>query len=248
MKPEKTRSLHETLLHRFLTKIVTQEWPPGFQLPFETNLAEEYGVSRMTMNKVLSELTRQGYLVRRRKLGTFVAQPKAQSAIMEISDIEAEVRALGLEHRFTLTAQRLRPPTPDERRRAIIADGDVGEVLALEGVHFAGATPFCLEERIINPQMAPAALDVDFNHEVPGSWLLRQIPWTLGRHTISAINADREVARNLGLALGEACLRVTRRTEISDTWVTLVSQIYPGESHQIVSQFTPPGEDGRRAE
>ncbi|RGP35782.1 UTRA domain-containing protein [Pseudotabrizicola alkalilacus] len=228
---------HDRILADLRDKITGGDWPPGFQLPFETVLAEQHGVSRMTMNKVLGQLTREGFLVRRKKLGTFVAQPMAQAAVMAITDIEAEVRALGLEWRFDLTLRDLRPPRPDEIQTARI-DG-VAPVLALQGLHYAGEQPFCHESRIINPASAPAALVQDFRTIAPGQWLLREIPWTSADHRIRAINAPAAMARALALATGEACLEVTRRTESAGHWVTLVTQTYPGSRHQLVSRFTP---------
>lgn len=237
MKPAKARSLHETLLSRFRGFIVAQKWPPGFRLPFETDLAEEHGVSRMTMNKVLAQLTREGYLIRRRKLGTFVAQPRVQSAVMELTDIEAEVRALGLTYGFSLLGRELRPPLAQERADGRIPDSQ--PVLALRGVHSAGGAAFCLEERIISPAAAPGALDQDFQGEAPGHWLRKEIPWTSAENRIRAVNAHGALARDLGLKGGEACLEVTRRTEIAGQWVTLARLTYPGDRHQLLAQFEP---------
>jgi len=228
---------HDRILADLRDKITGGDWPPGFQLPFETQLAEQHGVSRMTMNKVLGQLTREGFLVRRKKLGTFVAQPMAQAAVMAITDIEAEVRALGLEWRFDLTLRDLRPPRPDEIQTARI--DSTTPVLALQGLHYAGDQPFCHESRIINPVSAPAALVQDFRTIAPGQWLLREIPWTSADHRIRAINAPTPIARALALPAGEACLEVTRRTESAGHWVTLVTQTYPGARHQLVSRFTP---------
>ncbi|TGD65587.1 UTRA domain-containing protein [Tabrizicola sp. WMC-M-20] len=228
---------HDRILAELRDNITGGDWPPGFQLPFETQLAQQQGVSRMTMNKVLGQLTREGFLVRRKKLGTFVAQPMAQAAVMAITDIEAEVRALGLEWRFALSLRELRAPRPDEAQAAR-ADS-AAPVLALQGVHYAGDQPFCHEARIINPVSAPAALAQDFRTIAPGQWLLREIPWTSADHRIRALNAPAPMARALALPVGEACLEVTRRTESAGQWVTLVSQTYPGTRHQLVSRFTP---------
>ncbi len=229
---------HDRILTGLRDRITSGEWQPGFQLPFETQLAESHGVSRMTMNKVLAQLTREGFLVRRKKLGTFVARPMAQAAVMEITDIEAEVAALGLDWRFDLLERSLRPPLPEEALSARI-EAPGGKVLALRGVHHAGGLPFCHEARIIHPEAAPAALDADFRRIAPGAWLLREIPWSSAEHRIRAVSATPQVARDLGLAPGFACLEVTRRTEIAGQWVTLVTQTYPGDRHQLVAQFGP---------
>lgn len=235
---------HERILRALYQKIVSQQWAPGFRLPFETDLADSYGVSRMTMNKVLTRLTREGYLVRKRKLGTFVAEPRAQAAVLEIHDIEAEVRRLGLEHSFTLQERDLRSPTPEECSEARVAEAGTAEtgnaaVLFLCGVHSAGVTPFCLESRVISLSAAPNAADQDFRRLAPGKWLLREVPWTAAEHRIRAMNADRRTARRLDIPIGEACLEIWRRTELGGNWVTVSRQVYPGSRHQLRANFEP---------
>lgn len=49
--------------------------PPGAPLPSETELAEQYGVCRVTAHRAMFELQRLGLVVRKRKAGTFVAEP-----------------------------------------------------------------------------------------------------------------------------------------------------------------------------
>lgn len=239
MGAETTRvTHHERLLTLLRGKITGGAWPPGFQLPFETRLAEDHGVSRMTMNKVLAQLTREGYLVRQRKRGTFVAQPMAQAAVMEIADIEAEVAALGLAWRFDLLERALRPPSEAEAA-ALHIGPPFAPALALTGVHHAGERPFCREARIISLEAAPQAATVDFRTTAPGAWLVREIPWTSAEHRIRAVAASGAVARDLRLAPGTACLEITRRTEIAGQWVTLATQTYPGDRHQLVAEFAP---------
>lgn len=48
---------------------------PGTLLPSETELAQQYGVCRVTAHRAMFELQRLGLVVRKRKLGTYVAEP-----------------------------------------------------------------------------------------------------------------------------------------------------------------------------
>ncbi|MDQ2066034.1 UTRA domain-containing protein [Xinfangfangia sp. CPCC 101601] len=241
MKTEERKTHHERILADFRDRITQGDWPPGFQLPFETQLAETYGVSRMTMNKVLSQLTREGHLIRRKKLGTFVARPMAQSAVMEISDIANEVAALGLTWRFELLERHLRAASDDERDDPRMANAS-GQVLELRGVHHAGDLPFCHEARLINPDVAPQSAAADFRQMAPGAWLVKEVPWTSAQHRIRAVPALGQMARDLGLPLGTPCLEVKRRTEVAGEWVTLVTQTYPGDRHQLLADFSPSGD------
>ena len=59
-----------------IQKIRSGELKPGTRLPGERAFAEEYGLSVATTVAVMRELCRQGYIIRRRKSGTYVADPE----------------------------------------------------------------------------------------------------------------------------------------------------------------------------
>lgn len=233
-------TLHARLIEEFRRKIVDGSWPAGHQLPKETELAASHGVSRMTMNKALTQLAQDGYVVRRKRSGTFVAQARVQSAIMEISNIAEEVAALGHTHRWTLLTRQQRYLQPaDLHALGVQRPQFEDEVLYLQGVHFSDDRPFCLETRAINLTAVPAAADQDFAAEPPGHWLLRAMPWTTARHQVRAINVAGGAAKLLDLSPGTACLDILRKTGIEGTWVTYARLIYPGAAHQLVAEFEP---------
>jgi GntR family transcriptional regulator len=53
-------------------RIHSGEWISGSRLPPETDLADAYEVSRMTMRQAIAELVKDGFLSRQRGIGTFV--------------------------------------------------------------------------------------------------------------------------------------------------------------------------------
>lgn len=67
-------------------EIESQGLGPGTRLPTEKELAERFGVSLITVRGCLSELVREGILVRRQGRGTFVSsrRPKVTELIMAI--------------------------------------------------------------------------------------------------------------------------------------------------------------------
>src|SRR3954462_760561 len=102
-------SLSQRIFSDITERIVSGDWPPGARIPFEHELAAEYGCSRMTVNKAMTQLARDGLIERRRRSGSFVAEPRSQAAILEIHDIRTEVQALGRPYRYELLARRGRP-------------------------------------------------------------------------------------------------------------------------------------------
>jgi GntR family transcriptional regulator, histidine utilization repressor len=215
-------SLHDQILSDIKDKILRAAWPPGHRIPFEMELADTYGVSRATMNKVLTQLTQAGFLERRRKLGTIVCAPRIQSAVLEITDIEKQITALGKRYSYTLLLRHV-----------------LKNELTLSCLHFADSAPFCAEERMIHLAAVPEAAQVDFAKIPPGTWLLAHKPWSTARHVISAVNATSALAKKLNIKTGAACLVVDRTTEFNGLQLTHAQIIYPGDTYQMVAQFSP---------
>lgn len=230
-------TLHQRILSDVEGKIVSGEWPPGHRLPFEVELAAQYNCSRMTVNKVMTQLAKSGLIKRRKKSGSFVARPQAQSAVLEITDIEAEVRSLNLPYSFTVRHRTTRPAGGADLQ--VFDAGVPSEVLEIVCIHFAGERQFCVEERLINLTNVPDAADADFARVSPGQWLLGEVPWSTAEHRIRAVAASAEMAAMLDIPKGSPCLLIERRTWSGSGPLTYVRLTYPGDSHSLVARFAP---------
>jgi GntR family transcriptional regulator, histidine utilization repressor len=231
-------SLHQTILSDIEKRILSGRWPPGHRIPSEIELTEQYSCSRMTVNKVLTQLVHAGMLERRRKAGSFVIRPLSSSVVLEIHDIRAEVTSIGQPYRFEILERRKRKSTQADT--ALLELDKAINVLELVTLHHAGPVPFCLEERIISLATVPKAVDQTFAEDPPGSWLRHHVPWTSAEHRIRAASTDVESATLLKLKRGASCLVIERRTWMGGKPVTFVRLTYPGESHELVARFSPP--------
>ncbi len=234
---EAGHSLHQHISAEIEDRILSGKWPPGARIPFEIDLAAEFGCSRMTMHKVLTQFVRQGLIERRRKAGSFVRQASGQSAVLDISEIRSEVEKLGLTYRYQLVSRRRRQAGAALREQLELVTAS--QVLALECLHFAGKRAFCREERIINLSAVPEAEDEPFDAIAPGSWLLERVPWSAAEHVIRALPADAASAAALGIPEGTACLAIERRTRAKDRVITAVRLTYPGDLHALAAHFSP---------
>jgi GntR family transcriptional regulator, histidine utilization repressor len=228
-----TEPLHRRIYADLEGRILSGELAPGDQIPFEHELTSRYACSRATVSKALSELAGRGLVRRRRRAGTFVAQPKAHAAFLAIPDLRAEVSDRGQVYGYKMIHRATRDPVG--AAEAELAAG--GRLLELTCLHSADATPLALEHRLIALASAPQAETVNFETVPPGSWLLDSEPWTQAENRIGAVEADMASARLLQIRPGAACLCVERRTWRDGQGVTQVRQIFPGDRYDLVALF-----------
>jgi GntR family transcriptional regulator len=125
---------------------------PGDRLPAERQLAERYGVSRMTLRQALGALEQRGRLVRSkgRYGGTFVAEPKLELA--GTSALSDQLRGLGLAAGARVVAASERAAAPDEAELG-------ARVFAIERVRLANGEPVALERGAYAADAFPGLLD-----------------------------------------------------------------------------------------
>ena len=221
--------------------ILSGKWPPGYRIPFERELVEQYGCSRMTVNKALLTLAANGVITRRRSVGSFVAQPRSERSILEIQDFAREAVRLGRSYRHEIVSRRLEQL--DDDRAVEYGMPPAAEVLHIVCVHLFDDEPVAFEDRVISLAKVPEARDVEFTKIPPGTWLLQSVPWTEARHVIRAVNAGPAIAKRLKIEPRTACLVLERQTWHASTLVTRVEITYAGERHRFVGRFSPMGRD-----
>lgn len=230
------KSLHDTIRDDLEHRILSGDWAPGHKVPSELELSEEYGCSRMTVNKVMTQLAGAGLILRRRKVGSVVLPQKSQNAVLEIHDVKEEVLARGGWYRHKIMGRRRL-----DSAAGPLADGLPGDrpVIAVTCLHFSDDAPFCHEDRIIYLDAVPEAETASFDATPPGAWLLTHVPWSEAENVIAAIDADDALAEALGIGPGDACLTMSRRTWKNGDPVTSVRFSYPGTAHRLTARFTP---------
>jgi len=227
-------TLHRKIAGDIEGRIRSGLWRPGHRIPFEHELVRQYGCSRATVSKAIHALVAAGLIERRKKAGSFVSQPQVHAALLGIPDIRRAVLDRGETYAFQLFSRLKIAESLGEW-----PDGKApeGPVLRLEGLHLADGEPLAFEQREISVSSVPEAVDIDFSKVAPASWLLEHIPWTNGRHRISAVNATSQLARHLRIDTRQACLLVERWTWQVDRPITFVQQTFPGHLYDLVGDF-----------
>jgi len=196
-------------------QIVEQRLPRGGRLPSERELIDRSGLSRVTVRAAVGLLERQGWLVRRQGLGTFVADPVKQELASGVRTITEVLLSSGVTPQVDVLSHETGPAP-----RHVAETLGLAEVLTIRRLFRAGAEPLALVTAYL-----PAGLGDAVEPLLQGSpdtettytmWEQRLgVRITRATHEIQAAAASTEVAGALGLA-PHAPVLVLERTSYSD--------------------------------
>ena len=217
------------------TRISAGTWKPGDPVPSEAALAAQFGISRMTVNRALRELTAEGMVTRVQGSGTRVAELHRISSRLTIRDIHEEVVERGHVHTTRVLMVEAEKASADLARTLGLRTG--ARVFHTMLVHLENGVPIQYEDRYVNPAAAPDFLETDFTRTTPTHHLLQHAPLTEASYSIEACLPTAQEARQLGIKRGEPCLAMMRRT-VSGAHVASVARlIYPGTRYSFAGQF-----------
>jgi GntR family histidine utilization transcriptional repressor len=232
---EKPQKLYEQVKQYLLDGIAAGAWKEGGKIPSEFELMDRLGASRMTVHRALREMSAAGILHRMQGVGTFVQARAPRAALLELTDISADITARGHQHR----AQVLRLAAVRADAALILEFALQGErrIFCSEIVHFENDVPVQLEERFVAPGFAPDYLTQDFTAITPNRYLQGIAPPDEVEHEVHAVMPDHRVQKLLRISAGEPCLRLARRTWAGGLPATRSVLTYPGSRYSLGSRY-----------
>lgn len=218
-----------------LAQIHAGVWKEGDAIPGEEALARSFGVSRMTVNRALRELSDEQIVERRQGSGTYVAQQKYQSTLVEIRNIADEIAARGHAHRSELHRLERVKASEALAQRLGVPPGSV--VFHSVVVHFENGAPIQVEDRHVNPAVAPDYLTQDFATQTPNAYLMRVAPLQGVSFVIEAVLPPAAVAEMLAMPAGEPCLVLHRQTRSQGQVASVASLWHPASRYRYAGAF-----------
>ena len=193
----------------------------------------------MTANRALRELNDEGYVKRVAGVGTFVADLKAASHVLEVRNIADEIQVRGHEHRATvldLEARRVAPDIADLLH--VSAGSEVNHVFL---VHFENDIPIQVEDRYVTVDFAADFLAQDFHTVTPSAYLSMISPLQEAEHVVRAKMPGSRIGKLLAMKADEPCLVVSRRTWVHARPVSFSRLFHPGDRFELTGRYRPPG-------
>lgn len=237
------RPYHEQILRRLLEAVQNGELPVGARLPSERQLAERFGVSRMTGRRALEELVELGLAERQVGRGSFVVQAKVRQQLEGLTSFTEDMRALGMRPSSRVLESAPRLPDGESQRLLGLRRGE--RVLCLKRLRLADGTPMALEVNHLPLGRLPG-LEELAREELEGS-LYELLASRWGRRPLSATQtleaelAAPEVARLLQVRPGAPILRITRLTRDQDGIpLEFVRSYYRGDRYRFQAELRRP--------
>jgi len=228
---------YQQLKEQIIAQISSGKLRPRDRVPSENELVGSAGVSRMTANRALRELTQEGYVERIAGVGTFVADRKAASHVLEVRNIADEIAHRGHEHSATVLASAVERAGADVARALQIEEGV--NVFHLLVVHRENGTPIQQEDRYVLRSFAPRCLEQDFTRITPSAYLSAIAPLQEAEQIVQAVMPDRTTRRNLQMQAGEPCLLVQRLTRAAGRAVSFARLHHPGARFELAGRYSP---------
>ena len=254
MDTTKTIPAYQRIKNAILDNIHSGKWQAGNAISTEMALAEEFGVSRMTVNRALKELSEERVLERRQGSGTFVAQQQFNHTFVEVRNIAQDLKSANRDYQAKVVSKRgiTAAMLNDELRRKFglekmvetfeskkgkSIDSETAVLYEVKIIHFADGQPIQFEERWVDALKVPEFIEQDFSVVNTSDYLIAKSPLERGSYTIRALAAPDEIAALLQITAQSPTLVLCRQTYSAGQVLTFVKMWHAGERYQFSGEL-----------
>jgi GntR family transcriptional regulator len=202
--------LYHQLYEILRERILSGAWQPGEMIPPESELVQQYHVSRTTVRQVLDLLVKEGLIFRQRGRGSFVAHPTVEQGLTRIISFTEDMRRRGLRPGTQVLSAELISAPLDIATHLHISPGE--ELALLKRLRLADDEPMSIEESHLVHRYCPGVLRYDYAAQPLRETLEREygIRLVRARQTIRAIAAPNAIAHLLKVPARTPLLYVER--------------------------------------
>ena len=195
--------LYELIEQNFRQIITSETMKTGEMIPSEAELCEYYKVSRLTVRRAMDELARQGWIIRRQGVGTFIKNPKNTQISPSRLSFTEQMKAIGRVPSSRLVSIKTIPATVEISRNLDIQEDE--PVIEVIRIRMADNEPILFETTYLSKQRFP-----DFENlvELEHGSLYEQLQSHYGvtiatmNQTLEAILLTEKEAAFLGIQAG----------------------------------------------
>jgi DNA-binding GntR family transcriptional regulator len=210
------------------------ELPPGSPIPSERDLAENFGVARMTVRLQLDRLAQRGLVYRHRGRGTFVAERRFAHT-EHLTSFTEDMHARGLEPGSRLLGvEEIRAGVDLAARLEISA---TSRVIRIRRVRTADAEPMASEQTHLPARRFPGLVHADLDHGSLYELFESRYGVRIAEATqrVTVLDLSTEDAGLLETEPGRPAFRIERTTRDADGAVLeFASSVYRGDRYEVL--------------
>jgi GntR family transcriptional regulator len=233
--------LYQQLHHALRDAITDSRLSAEEALPPERELAEEFGVSRITVRKALDALVEDGLLTRRQGAGTFVAarpEARVEKSFSKLSSFSEDMISRGRKPESVWLSRSSGAVTPEESLTLGLSPGT--QVYRFNRIRYADGEPMALEYSTVPGFCLPSETAVDESlYEALGRCSARPVR---ALQRLRAVLFLGEKAKLLGVPEGSPGLLIERRGFLRDGRpVEFTQSYYRGDAYDFVAELSTSG-------
>lgn len=230
--------LYHQLKCALMSAIESGRWQSDQQLPNEGQLAEDFGVSKITVRQALRELAVLGYIRREQGRGTFVSKGKLDQGPRELTSFSEEMRR----HQLSASSRVIEHHEIEASARVAEAlELRLGEpVFELTRLRLADDEPMGIQTAHIPMALVPGLASADLEHASLYEVLRTRygLQPAEAREAYHAVPAELAPATLLGIDVGSPVFSVERVTYLPDGKpFEYVKSIMRGDRYSIILQL-----------
>lgn len=212
----------------------------GDMLTTELALSEQLGISRLVVHRAYRELVTEGFLIRKRAKGTFVAPPSQRSyaVLGPLFSATENMARDGLKTSNRIFKQEIIPT--DAEISSELRLPEKSNVVHLFSLRLTDQLPFSIEDMYLPADRFPKLAELDLNDRSVYSALeeLYDAHPQEALDIVTAGSATREEARLLGINKGAPVMRL-RRTSVDRHGLTVEYSkvVFHAERYQFVARL-----------
>jgi GntR family transcriptional regulator len=190
-----------------LSEISAGNWQPGALVPSEPELCQQFGVSRTTVRKAVSELSSEGRLTVVQGRGTFVAAPKLEERFVQRAfGLYEDLERRGITVTTRVLRQEIVDPPSEVARRLHLRKGEKAHFLVR--LRFVQGEPIILSTTYIPELLCPGLAGEDLTQGSLYRLLKDHYGLVIhrGDRRLEAVAAGPQEARLLEIALASPLL------------------------------------------
>ena len=235
MNPNSIVPLYAQIVEQLQRDINNGIFSKSGRLPTETELSQQYGVSRITVRRAVDELVSQGLVEKKQGKGTFVCAPKLTRQLDGPMSFTEMCRANGL----TVSAQILdaklcTADSPDIRKALSVESNE--PVVRIRRLRYAGDKPLVLEDNFYPLEYA-YLLSIDLENDSIYRYLQEEKGIELRRTAmhLRIVRADTKLSKLLQVPRNAPQLEMRGRVVRADGQTVHTSyQIGYGENFEFI--------------